>query len=136
LDQHDSGKPAMVRYAVMLLYVTIGIGMLRIPIEFQRVTQKFSAGSALILYLAVVGVMLFFIYKIGKGRNWARVTFLIMFFLGVPFSVGPLIDFLAANPLYGVLGITQAVIQFVAIALLCQKSSADWFRYMKTRPAS
>ncbi len=37
----------------------------------------------------------------------------------------------AANPILGLLGIGQAAIQAIALAILFQKPSSDWFREMR-----
>ena len=81
--------------------------------------------------LAVFGVEWFFIYKIGRGRNWARITFTALFIIGVPFSVLPLVKSVAASPVSGGLGIAQAVIQAIALVFLFQRPSSDWFGEMK-----
>ena len=47
MDQDDSSRPAMVGRAVMLLYSSLGIGVLRIIMEYQRLAQKTSIGFVL-----------------------------------------------------------------------------------------
>ncbi len=131
MDQDQSSRPAKIGQAVMLLYVTLGIGVLRSIMETSRLAQGTSVGFVLFIGFAVLGVMWFFIYMIGKGRNWARVTFLVLFILGVPLAVLPLLQSLAANPFSGLLGIAQTVILIVALVFLFQKPSSNWFRRMK-----
>ena len=96
-------------------------------------TQAEVASPAFVMFIAffVLGIMWFFIFMIGKGRNWARITFLVLFIIGTPFSVLPLMQSLAANPISGLLGIVQIIIQIVAIVFLFQKPSSDWFRGIK-----
>ncbi|MXW81585.1 MAG: hypothetical protein F4Z57_21880 [Gemmatimonadetes bacterium] len=96
-------------------------------------TQAEVAAPAFVMFIAffVLGIMWFFILMIGKGRNWARITFLVLFIIGTPFSVLPLMQSLAANPISGLLGIVQIIIQIVAIVFLFQKPSSDWFREIK-----
>lgn len=131
MDQNQSTRPYKVTTAVKLLYISLGIGVLRNIMESS--TQAEVASPAFVMFIAffVLGIMWFFILMIGKGRNWARITFLVLFIIGTPFSVLPLMQSLAANPISGLLGIVQIIIQIVAIVFLFQKPSSDWFREIK-----
>ncbi|MCE2451099.1 MAG: hypothetical protein J4F35_22915 [Candidatus Latescibacteria bacterium] len=131
MDQNQSTRPYKANTSVKLLYISLGIGVLRSIMESS--TQAEVASPAFVMFIAffVLGIMWFFIFMIGKGRNWARITFLVLFIIGTPFSVLPLMQSLAANPISGLLGIVQIIIQIVAIVFLFQKPSSDWFREMK-----
>ena len=96
-------------------------------------TQAEVASPAFVMFIAFFGlvIMWLFIFMIGKGRNWARITFLVLFIVGTPLSVLPLMQSLGANPISGLLGIVQTIIQIVALVFLFQKPSSDWFREMK-----
>ena len=65
---------------------------------------------------------------IGKGRNWARITYLVLFIIGVP-----LIVFAMLQPLLVILVIGQIVVQIIGLVFLFQKSSSDWFNLMKAK---
>lgn len=133
MDQIQFDRPEKVRTAIQLLYSTLGIGVLRFFFEGSAFIKMSTPGHMMFLGLFVIGSMLFFIYKIGKGRNWARITFSVMFILGIPLSVSPLIKSLSDYPISGLLGIIQAVLQGIAIVFLFQKPSSDWFKDMKIR---
>jgi len=122
-------RPDKVSKAVTLLYVVLGIGVLRSIMEVSRLPQ--IAIGFVILSLPTFGIIWLFIYKISKGRNWARITFLVLCIIGIPFSVVPLMQSLAANPFSGLFGIAQIIIQIVALVFLFQRPSSDWFREMK-----
>jgi len=116
--------------AVKLLYATLGIGIIRSIIEVPRHAAS-SVGFVLFIMFSVFGLMWFLIYMIGKGRNWARITFLIMFILGVPLSILPMIQSLTHDPVSGILGLVQAAMQIIAIVLLFQGASSAWFKVIK-----
>ena len=101
--------------------------------ELSRQAEvMFPVFVPLFIMFFVLGITWLFIFiMIGKGRNWARITFLVLFIIGIPFSVLPLMQSLAANPISGLLGIVQTIIQIVAIVFLFQKPSSEWFRKMK-----
>ena len=131
MDQNQSTRPYKVTTAVKLLYITLGIGVLRGIMESSTQAEVTSPAFVMFIAFFVLVVMWLFIFMIGKGRNWARITFLVLFIVGTPFSVLPLMQSLGANPISGLLGIVQTIIQIVALVFLFQKPSSDWFREMK-----
>ena len=131
MDQNQTTRPHKVGTAVKLLYITLGIGVLRSIMEASMHAEMASPAFVMFITFFVLGILWLFIFMIGKGRNWARITLLVLFIIGIPFSVLPLMHSLAANPTSGLLGIAQTIIQIVALVFLFQKPSSDWFREMK-----
>lgn len=131
MNQDQISRPEKVAIAVKLFYITLGIGVLRSIMEASIHAQMASPAFVMFVAFFVLGIMWLFIYMIGKGRNWARITLLVLFIVGIPFSVLTLLQSLAANPISGLLGIGQTVIQIIALVFLFQKPSSDWFREMK-----
>lgn len=128
VEQQAGARPQKVATAVMFLYVTLGIGVLRSVMEFPRLLAQTSTVFVAVVTIAVFGFTWFFISRIGKGKNWARITFLVLFILGVPLSIWPLLQSLAVNPLSGVLGLGQCVLQAIAVVFLFQQHSSEWFK--------
>ena len=126
-------KPSKVRKGMILLYITLGIGFLRGFMEAPQLSQQIPTGRIFFIMFFVFIMMWFFIYMIGKGKNWARITFLVLFILGIPISVLPMYHSLITKPFSGILGIAQAIMQIVALVLLFQKSSSDWYKQMNIR---
>ena len=124
----QSIRPAIVSNAVKLLYATLGIGVVRAVLEFPTLVQQTSVIFVLFIWAVVFGVIWFLIHKIGSRRNWARITFLVLFIVGVPFSVLPLLQSLSAASVSGLIGILQMVGQVVALVMLFQGTSNAWFR--------
>jgi tryptophan-rich sensory protein len=133
MEQSQASRPEKVGVAVKLLYLTLGIGVLRSFMEAPMHAKMTSPAFVVFVASFVLGIMWFFIYMIGRGRNWARITFLVLFIIGIPFSVQPLLQSLSANPISGLLGIGQLFIQIVALVFLFQKTSSDWFRETKAK---
>ncbi len=131
MDQSQCGRPGSVGTAVKLLYVTLGIAVVMIIMDTPMSTQGTSPGSVKLVSIISLGIPWFFIHMIGKGRNWARITSLVLFITGVPFVVLPLLQRLTASPIYGLLGIGQVVIELIALVLLFQKPSSAWFKGVK-----
>ncbi|HMO52540.1 MAG TPA: hypothetical protein PKE26_15065 [Kiritimatiellia bacterium] len=129
----ENNRPDKVGTAVTLLYITLGIGAVRSIMEASMNAQIASPGFVMFITLFVLGIMWLFIHMIGKGRNWARITFLVLFIIGIPFSILPLLNSLSANPISGLLGLGQTVLQLVALVFLFQRASSEWFRAMKSQ---
>ena len=122
-------RPEKVNQAVMLLHLTLGIAVVRTILE--RATMDADIGFVIFVSLFTLGFLWFFIAMIARGKNWARITFLVLFVGGLPFAITPLLQSLAATPLSGLLGIAQTVLQIVALIFLFQKASSEWFKEMK-----
>jgi FtsH-binding integral membrane protein len=130
-NSEQLAQPSKVATAVRVLYATLGIGIIRSILESSRHAEASSIGFVLFITFFVFGLMWFLIYMIGKGRNWARITFLVLFILGVPLSILPMIQSLTHEPISGVLGLVQIVMQVTALVFLFQGGSSVWFKAMK-----
>lgn len=129
-------KPDSVSTALILLWISIAIGVIRSVMEFSNslglaTASGFGSGYVIFVTLFTFAFIAFFIYMIGKGKNWARITFLVLFIIGIPFSVLPAIYSLITNPVSGMLGAGQTILQLIALVFLFQKPSSDWFKSMK-----
>jgi hypothetical protein len=125
--------PKKVQNAVTILYVTLIIGIVRAVLEASANAEMAGVGHLMFVTLVVFAVTVFLIAKIGRGRNWARITFLILFLLGLLPSILPLIRSFTISPISGVLGLAQVVLQIVAMVFLFQQESSAWF---KPKPAA
>jgi hypothetical protein len=120
-----------------MLYLSLGFGAIFLLLIWSLAGHdtllEFASLSTLL-----VGALLY--YMIGRGKNWARTTFLILFVLALPSTrwswtrsgSDPAISGWIDMSLL-CLGIAEVVLQFVALALLFQQVSTDWFRSMKNQ---
>jgi len=131
-EPNRTERPKKVQNAVTILYVTLGIGILRAVIEASANAQRAGLTFVIFVTLVVSAVMVFFIVMIGRGKNWARITFLVLFLLGLVPAILPLIRSFNLSPISGVLGFAQIVLQGLALVFLFQRQSSEWFR---TKPA-
>lgn len=127
-------RPRRITIAIKLLYLNLGIGILRSFLEAARLTSSAPApiGFIVVIQIVTLAIIMFLIYIIGKGKNWARIIILVLFLIGLPFSIRPLLQSLAANLFSGLLGIAQTILQIIALIFLFQKASSDWFKKAKT----
>lgn len=137
-------KPNSVTIAVRLLWssLVIALGGLAYLCTDKDVSQALrGAGTpeatamvALILggSLLVLAVCAFFIYKIGKGRNWARLIFCGLVFIGTPGTVTGLFD-PKEDMVVKVIMFVQLVVQLVAVVMLMQKDAVAWYKPPKAK---
>ena len=124
-------RPSDVTRAVQLLYASIAIGFVS---SIFGITYEISGASiffALVPLILFFGLFAFLVFKISQGRNWARITFLVIFLLGVPFAIPMYMQELRRNFLLGSLSIFIALLQLVAVYLLFRKNSNLWFKAYK-----
>ena len=92
-------------------------------------------GFRLALMAGVLAVLWSLIYLIGKGRNWARITYLLVFVAPLPIALPDLLQVLRWSPWLGSALLAQLTVQIVAVVLLFQKPSSEWFRQLRsTKP--
>jgi hypothetical protein len=132
MEQNLNLRPEKVENAIKLLYMAIGFSVWAIILQAIRMreylTDAFSLFLLLINPFISLGLMAFLVYKIRQGRNWARITWLILMLLGLPFA---LIAVLAFDPMKSIITVGQTIIQIVATVFLFQKPSSEWFQAMK-----
>lgn len=119
-------KPQQVKRAVVLLCISAGVGILQWAVQVAQ-TGQIVPGN-----LVTLCVLAFFIYMISQGRNWARITFLVMFLLGAFFSLMTMSQlFVFHSFLTLTLLIGQMFIQILAIGFLFEKESSHWFTMLE-----
>ena len=129
-------KPAIVTTAIKLLYFTLIIGVGRSLLEWPRLTQTTSAGIALFTIVFTLVLMVWLITKMDRGRNWARITFLVLFLLGIPLSMPSQLQSLSYSPISGVLGLAQGALQIVGLVMLFGRAARPWFRPTAATPVA
>jgi len=128
MEPNRTNKPANIRQAVRLLYATIGIGILRCILNVSQFSKESTIGSLAFVIAAASGIAWFLYYLIGKGRNWARITILILTLISLPLEVRSILKSIGAHPISGSLELAQMGLIIYALILLFQKPSSEWFR--------
>src|ERR1035441_3929891 len=75
-------KPPAIRRAIALLWFSLGISLGAVPFEWSWLRSVSSVFSIVSENFLSAGLFAFFIWKIGQGKNWARITYLVLFVLG------------------------------------------------------
>ena len=128
MSQSQIEKPATVSKATKLLYLTLIIGAVRSFLDWSHLTKISSTSLTVFTLLFSFAIIWWLIYKIDWGRNWARITFLVLTLFGMPFYILPLLELLVSSPISGILGLAQVALQITALMMLFSRDARPWFR--------
>jgi ABC-type sugar transport system permease subunit len=130
-------RPPKVATSVKLLYTALGIEIIRIIIgafkgsmKSGRLEDAQAFSFVLFCMFCIIIIKGILINMISIGRNWARITFLVLFILG-SLAVVRMFQSLKHDPFYSVLGLVIFVLQAIALVFLLQADSASWFNSIK-----
>lgn len=121
--------PKKVKQAEYLVYFTLVIGLIKSALYEILTSQKMlTEPKALIIGIITIIIIAFFGFEIGKGKNWARITFLVLFIIAIiacPFS---LINEFKSSPIIGIVYIIEMLIQLYIVIILFTGESKEWFK--------
>ncbi|NIT61682.1 MAG: hypothetical protein GWN00_37430 [Aliifodinibius sp.] len=124
-------KPAQVNNALNLLYASLAVGIIKSILDLARIASRAPILFTIVTFVITFGILIFLIVKISTGRNWARITMLILFLIGLPFSIPIILQEFSANFVVGILSISQIALQIIALVFLFQSPSNNWFKFKK-----
>jgi hypothetical protein len=117
-----AARPSPVTRAVRLLYLSLPLMVLSTAYDYEGLP-----GEA--VFYAVATLLLAWLYsRIGRGRNWARITFLVLTLISVPAMVEHYPELRADAVWHLVLDLTVLAMEFAAAYLLLTRPAASWFR--------
>jgi hypothetical protein len=118
-------RPPQVSTVVRLMWGSLLLGL----VTSALLRPYLPSGSrALFIQVFTIAVMALLIYMVWAGRNWARITFTVLFALGLVIYVPILIRFFEFSPVAGALNLLQTLMQLVALYLLFAEPGRDWFK--------
>jgi len=126
-----ANRPPEVKKAIQLLWGSLAIGPINLALDWSHLSGLMPMSNVLITLGLTVALFGWLTAKIGVGRNWARVTFLVLMVLGLPFTALMLVATLKRTPAEGVLQIVQALMQIYSLYLLFAVPGKSWFQRRK-----
>jgi len=120
-------KPAQVRRAVTMLWLSLGLGVANLLIE-PRLLGEEEGWMSLLMAGVSFAIVAGLTAGISAGYNWARIVFLILFVIGFIPYLFILREMVALSAVAGVLSVVQEVLQFGALFLVFTKPGSLWFR--------
>lgn len=127
-------KPKTVVIAVNLLWATLALGLVNVVLNYSAFSQAADNASAIGGMRFMIGILLFtwgfsaFLFmQISAGKNWSRITFLVMFVLGLLQTFSTLKAVLSATPAVGAITMLTLVFDVVALFLVFTSPGSLWF---------
>lgn len=133
----EMGKPGSVKNGLTLLYITLGLSLLQSFLSAPMLLAQMPArqhDAIMFFSFLILCLLLFVVYMIGKGKNWARITYAALYIIGILFTIPSFPELLQSvntGSILGVIGICQIIIQAIALYFLFQETSSSWFRQIK-----
>lgn len=125
-------KPQTVVAAVNLLWVSLAVGLVKMLMDFSNLSALAPAAITNFVLVFTFVLIGFLIFKISAGRNWARITFLVMFVIGLLPTLPLILGEFTRVPVVGALSVVQAGLQVYALFLLFRQPGSTWFRKTTT----
>lgn len=122
-----SERPPKVVLAIKLLYLVVGIGIVRTVMTVMRHADVRSPNLLIFTKLFIYVGSLFLIYQLGKGKNWARLSLAGLFAVSIPLTILPAFESISHNPIHTSLGFLQLALYIVGLVFLFHKNSSNWF---------
>jgi len=126
--QSAAQKPQPVVTAVNLLWASLAVGLVKMLMDFSNLSGMAPAAFTNIILIFTFALIAFLIFKISAGRNWARITLLVMFIIGVLPTLPIVLDDFSRSAVVGALTVAQIGLQVYALILLFTEPGSSWFR--------
>jgi hypothetical protein len=119
--------PTQVQLAIRLLWAQLGLGLINAVIQWNYLTSQATPQFVIAVQATTVAVIAWLIYKMWKGRNWARITFAILFLLGLIPALLILAATFNRSLVVGCLSVAGLICQLVALYLIFVSPGRSWF---------
>ena len=126
--QSVAQKPQLVVTAIFLLWASLAIGVVKMLLDFSYLSGVASAAFTNFILIFTFVLIAFLISKISVGRNWARITFLFIFIIGVLPILPIVLGEFSRSAVVGALSVAQIGLQVYALFLLFTLPCSSWFR--------
>ena len=122
------GNEDKVTLASKMLYIVVGVGVIRTIFTIFRHIDVRSPVSLIVTKLIIYGVSIFLIIQISKCKNWARWALVVILTMSIPLTILPAYGQVTHNPIFAILFFLQLVLYMVALVLLFQESVSERFK--------
>lgn len=117
-------RPKDVKLSVRLMWLSLVLMLVTAPFA---ATIK-TAGAAIASTGVTVIFLAFLFYMVWRGRNWARIIFLVMFLFGLIPVVLYSMHSLTTAPLLVASSMIQTMLQAAATYMLFTAAAKPWFQ--------
>jgi len=125
-------RPVAIGQALSLFWASLGLGFVKLPLDWAYLTSQAPPVFNAMIVMFTLAITVFFIWKIGRGKNWARIIFLVLFVLGtVPFIFIVRSAF-ARSVVSGLISVLQMGLQAVGLFLIFASPGKQWLQARRT----
>jgi len=121
------GRPHEIILATRLLWFSLTLGVVNFAFDSAVIAGSLLPGSLAVALLSW-GSLAGLTHNMARGRNWARIVFLVLYVAGVPVSIWVLPAMLDRSIVLTAVSLAMSVLQTVALYLVFIGGGARWFR--------
>jgi hypothetical protein len=126
--QSAENRPRSVSTAVNLLWASLVVGLLKVLMDLSHLGGIASVAVTVVGSVIFVALFGFLYLKISVGKNWARITFLVMGVIGIVPTFSIVSTEFSRSVVLGTLSLLQLALQTYAAFLLFTQPGSSWFR--------
>ena len=130
--QEQNKPPKNILIGVRLLIIALGLGIIRAIIGIPMLEDPIAIRITIIIVVPFVLLTGFLIYKIYKEKSWARITFLILFIVGILSNIDDMILWFFEIQNLLVLYIIEIIVTIIALFFILQEKSSKRSGEMNT----
>ena len=130
-------RPNSITWSTRLLWFALFLSGLNVTLNSSRfvLTGPLLAGAVIGVLLSL-GLIAWLTIKIYQGRNWARITLLIVILIGLPRFITQLPALYERSFVVAAIAVLISVLELVALGLTFVGPGSHWFRRRKESSAS
>lgn len=128
MDSVSVEKPVEVSRAVNCLWVSLALGFVKALTDMQHLSAQAAPVFTNFILVTVIAIGALLIYKTGQGKNWARITYLVLMVIGSLPSLPLVLAEFGRSPVLGAFSIIQIGLQVFALWLLFTNPGKVWFK--------
>ena len=126
-------RPSQVMTAVRLIVISLIVQVTLTLLEWKPVPSAYGVIDAMLREVFSLVVTIALIVALLRGKNWARVLYLVLSVLWLLVAVAATLR-VALTPLQGVGLIAQAALTLATVYLLVTDPARPWFRLDRNVP--
>ena len=121
-------RPNDINLAMKCLWATLVFGFMKLVMDSEFIFSQVEPLFAILIMFIVAVLSAFIFNSISQGRNWARITYLVLTLIGFPMSVSEMMSELGRSPVIGLISAVSIVLTIFALWLVFTMPGSAWFR--------
>jgi hypothetical protein len=123
-----STRPPQVNWSILVQWVALGIGPVVTALDWDYLLSRRPIQESLLDAAVTLLIHGFFIWKMWQRRNWARITLLVLFLIGLPFYYSYLRGAFGRSAILAATSLLQPLVQGSGLFLAFTEPATEWFR--------